>query len=89
MSAPFVNALREALYLVLICAAPPTLAVLAAGVLVGFLQTATQVRDTTISTVPKIVAALAALVLAGPWIGARLVTFTRAVLEAVPTLGRS
>ena len=82
------NALREALVLVLLCSAPPVVAALAAGVLMGFLQTATQVRDATISTVPKLIAALVALALAGPWIGRHLVALMRAVLEAVPGLGR-
>jgi flagellar biosynthetic protein FliQ len=89
MTDTLAHALREALYLVLLCAAPPTLAVLAAGVAMAFLQTATQLREPTISTVPKVLAALLALALAGPWIGAQLVTFTRAVLEALPSLGRS
>lgn len=82
-------ALREALLLVLALAAPPLVAVLAVGVATGVLQTVTQVRERSVSTVPRIVAALVALALAGPWIGARLVAFVRAVLEAVPALGRS
>ena len=83
------QALREALVLVLLCAAPPVLAVLAAGVLMGLLQTATQVRDATVSSVPKLVAALVALAVSGPWIGGQLMRFMRAVLEAVPGLGRT
>jgi flagellar biosynthesis protein FliQ len=88
MSAQWTHALREALYLVLLLAAPPVGAALVVGVATALLQTATQVREPTVSTVPKVVAALLALALAGPWIGAQLVTFTRVVLEAVPTLGR-
>jgi flagellar biosynthetic protein FliQ len=83
------NALREALSLVLLCSAPPVLAVLLVGVATSFLQTATQVKEPTVSTVPKLVAALLALALAGPWIGAQMLTFMRAVLEAVPSLGRT
>jgi flagellar biosynthesis protein FliQ len=83
------TALREALLLVLVLAAPPLAAVLLVGVATGVLQTVTQVRERSLSTVPRIVAALVALALAGPWIGARLAAFMRAVLEAVPALGRS
>jgi flagellar biosynthesis protein FliQ len=83
------HALREALLLVLVLAAPPLVAVVAVGVASGILQTVTQVRERSLSAVPRIVAALVALALAGPWISARLVAFLRAVLEAVPTLGRS
>jgi len=88
MTSAVEHALREALVLVLLCAAPPVLAALAAGVLMGLVQTATQIRESTLSTVPKLVAALVALALAGPFIGGQLAQFMRAVLEAVPGLGR-
>ena len=39
--------------------------------------------------VPKLLAGLAALALAGPWIGSQALAFFRAVLEAVPTIGRT
>lgn len=83
------HALREALLLVLVLAAPPLVAIFAVGVASGVLQTVTQVRERALSVVPRIVAALVALALAGPWIAARLAAFLRAVLEAVPALGRS
>ena len=83
------SALREALLLLVTLALPPLAAVLVVGVASALLQTVTQVRERTLSTVPRILAALAALALAGPWIGARLTAFMRAVLEAVPSLGRS
>jgi flagellar biosynthetic protein FliQ len=83
------TALREALLLVVVLAAPPLAAVLLVGVGSAILQTVTQVRERSLSTVPRIVAALVALALAGPWIAARLGAFLRAVLEAVPALGRS
>ena len=83
------NALREALLLVLVLAAPPLVAVFGVGVASGVLQAVTQVRERSLSTVPRIVAALVALALAGPWIAMRLEAFLRAVLEAVPALGKS
>jgi flagellar biosynthesis protein FliQ len=82
-------ALREALLLVLVLAAPPLVAVMAVGLASGVLQALTQVRERSLSTVPRIVAALVALALAGPWIAMRLQAFLRAVLEAVPAIGRS
>ena len=83
------HALREALLLVLVLAAPPLVAVFGVGLASGVLQAVTQVRERSLSTVPRIVAALVALALAGPWIAMRLEAFLRAVLEAVPALGRS
>jgi|GEM_PF-1923341 len=81
-------ALREALLLLVLLAAPPTLAVLLTGVVMAALQTATQVKDASISSVPKVLAALGALAAAGPWIGAQTLQFTRALLEALPALSR-
>ena len=89
MTPAMAHALRQALYLVLLLSAPPVLAVLAVGVATAFLQTATQLRDRTISSVPKVVAAMLALAAAGPWIGAQLGSFLRAVLQAVPALGHT
>jgi flagellar biosynthesis protein FliQ len=84
MSTALVHALREGLYLVLLLAAPPVLAVLAMGVASAFLQTVTRVRDPSLSTVPRLLAALGALVLAGPFIGDQALRFVGAVLAAVP-----
>jgi flagellar biosynthesis protein FliQ len=89
MSSALVHALREGLYLAVLLAAPPVLAVLAAGLVAAFLQTVTQVRDASLSAVPKLIAALAALAVTGPWIGAQAMTFFRAVLSALPAAGRS
>jgi len=83
------QALREALLLVLVLAAPPLVAVFAVGLVTGLLQAVTSVRERSLSTVPRVVAALVALALAGPWIAMRLEAFVRAVLQAVPALGRS
>jgi flagellar biosynthesis protein FliQ len=73
---------REALLLVLLVSAPPLLAALAAGLLTGVLQAATQVQEPALGVVPRLAAALAALGVAGPWIAARLVRFAQACLEA-------
>lgn len=88
MSGAVLHALREALVLVALVAAPPVVAALVAGVLAGVLQTATQVRDASLSVVPRVAAALVALVIAGPWIGGQVSRFWSAILDAVPTLAR-
>jgi flagellar biosynthetic protein FliQ len=82
-------ALREALMLALVLALPPLVAVLVVGIAAAVLQTMTQVRERSLSAVPRMVAALVALALAGPWIAARAQLFLQAVLAAVPALGRS
>ena len=77
---------REGLYLVLLVSLPPVLASLIVGLLVSLIQATTQIQDHTLTFVPKLVAVLATLAVAGPWIGAQLVRFTQAVLQGLPLL---
>ena len=88
MIATAAHALREALLLAVLLAAPPTLAALIAGALAGLLQSATQVKDHAISTVPRLLAALAALAATSPFIAAQATRFGRAMLEALPAIGK-
>jgi flagellar biosynthesis protein FliQ len=77
---------REGLYLVLLVSAPPLLVSLVVGLIVSLLQATTQLQDHTLAFVPKLVAVLASLAVAGPWIGQQLVRFTQALLQAFPLL---
>ena len=77
---------REALLLTLLVSAPPLLAALLAGLAAGVAQAATQVQEPTLGAVPRLAAALGALALAGPWIGARLVRFAVTCFELTPRI---
>jgi flagellar biosynthetic protein FliQ len=74
---------REALVLMVLVSMPPVLAGLAAGVTMALLQAVTQVQEVTLSVVPRLCAALLALVVAFPWMGGQLLRFTSALLQAV------
>ena len=76
----------EGLYLVLLVSLPPVLASLVVGLLVSLIQATTQIQDHTLTFVPKLVAVLATLAVAGPWIGGQLVRFTQVVLQGFPLL---
>jgi flagellar biosynthetic protein FliQ len=80
------RAVREGLILVLLLSAPPLLASLAVGLVVGVLQAATQIQDQTLMFVPKLLTVVLVLVVVGPVLGAQLVRFARAVLLAIPAL---
>ncbi|OGF65775.1 MAG: EscS/YscS/HrcS family type III secretion system export apparatus protein [Candidatus Fischerbacteria bacterium RBG_13_37_8] len=77
---------RECIYLVLIISAPPVLAGLAAGLLVGILQAATQIQEQTVTFVPKIIAVFVMLLLCGRWMFSLLLTFTHKLLYNLPNL---
>ena len=71
--------IRQTLLLALIVSAPMLLIGLAVGVVVSLLQAITQIQEQTLTFVPKIAAMVAAAVLLMPWIGHRLMEYSRAM----------
>jgi flagellar biosynthesis protein FliQ len=65
-------------------AAPLLLAVLVVGLVVSIFQAATQIHEATLSFVPKMVAAVAVLALAGPWMLTTLVDYVQRTLQSIP-----
>jgi len=80
------HAIREGLLLVLLLSAPPLIASMLTGFVVGLFQAATQIQDQTLAFVPKLVVVLIVLVAMGPVLGSSLVRFTQATLVAIPSL---
>ncbi len=76
---------QQGLYMLLLVSAPILLAVLVVGLLVSVFQAATQINEATLSFVPKVVAAVAVLALAGPWMLTMLVEYIQRTLLAIPT----
>lgn len=76
---------QQALHMLLMVSAPMLLAVLAVGLLVSVFQAATQINEATLTFVPKIVAAVAVLAVAGPWMMTTLVEFLQRTLLSIPT----
>lgn len=74
---------REALLLMVLASLPPIGASLLMGFLVSLFQATTQLQESTLSVVPKLCAAVLALVLAGPWIGGQLMRFTHQLLSLI------
>jgi len=77
---------QQALTVTTLLGAPLLLSVLAVGVLVGMLQAATQINEMTLSFVPKLLAMVAALLVAGNWMLGVIVDYTRELLLAIPSL---
>ncbi len=75
---------RIAMLMLLKISAPALLAALVVGLAVSLLQAVTQVNESTLAFVPKLVAVLAALALAGPWLLGELVAWLRQVITAIP-----
>jgi flagellar biosynthetic protein FliQ len=77
---------RDALGLALQLAAPLLVASLLVGVLVGLFQAATQINEATLSFIPKLLAMTAVALVAGPWMLALIVDYTRRLFEQIPQL---
>ena len=76
---------QQALWMLLLIATPLLLVVLVVGVVISVLQAATQINEATLSFVPKILAAVATLAIAGPWMITQLVEYIQRVLQAIPS----
>ena len=80
------RAVREGLLLAVLVSAPPLLASLLVGFVVGVVQAATQIQDQTLAFVPKLLVVFLTLLALGPMLGTQLVRFTQALLLVFPTL---
>jgi len=76
---------QQGLYLLLMVAAPVLLTVLVVGLVVSVFQAATQIHEATLSFVPKMIAAVAVLMIAGPWMLGTLVEYLQRMLQAIPS----
>ena len=75
---------QQGLYLMLMVSAPVLLAVLVVGLVVSIFQAATQIHEATLSFVPKLIAAVAVLAIAGPWMLTSLVEYVQRTLQSIP-----
>jgi flagellar biosynthetic protein FliQ len=75
---------QQALYVMLMLSAPLLLTALAVGLVVSILQAATQINEMTLSFIPKLLAMLAALVIAGPWMISFFIDYMHRLFESIP-----
>ena len=75
---------QNALYMLLMVAAPILATVLGVGLMVSLFQAITQIHEATLSFVPKVLAGVAVMMIAGPWMLTTLVEYLQRVLQAIP-----
>ncbi len=76
---------RTAMEMLVTVCAPVLLVALAVGLAVSLFQAVTQINEATLSFLPKLLAVLTALAVAGPWMITMLVDWIRQVLTAIPS----
>ncbi|NRT56990.1 flagellar biosynthesis protein FliQ [Sphaerotilus uruguayifluvii] len=77
---------QEALAVLLTVAAPMLLVILVVGLVVSVLQAATQLHEATLSFVPKVIAGVLVLLVAGPWMITTLVEYLQRMLQSIPAM---
>ncbi|MFM2121329.1 MAG: hypothetical protein RL722_2797 [Pseudomonadota bacterium] len=75
---------QEGLAVLLTVAAPMLLTILVIGLVVSVIQAATQLHEATLSFVPKLLAAVAVMAVAGPWMLTTLVEYIQRIFQAIP-----
>jgi flagellar biosynthetic protein FliQ len=77
---------QQGMEVMLVIGAPLLLAALVTGLLVSILQAATQINEATLSFLPKLLAVLATLVVAGPWMIQLLVDYVQRLFTSIPSI---
>jgi flagellar biosynthesis protein FliQ len=67
-------------------AAPLLLIALLAGLVIGMFQAATQINESTLSFIPKLLLLVLTLFVAGPWILRVLSDFTHDLYSSIPSV---
>jgi len=76
---------QEALWMLLMISAPVLGVVLVVGLVVSLFQAVTQINEATLAFVPKLIAAMAVLAIAGPWMLSMLVDYVQRILQSIPS----
>jgi flagellar biosynthetic protein FliQ len=77
---------HQAMYVALLLAAPLLLVALVVGLVVSLFQAATQINESTLSFIPKLLAVAVTLVIAGPWMMETLLDYMRQMFTITPAI---
>ncbi len=75
---------QQSLGVMLMVAGPLLIVALLVGLAVSVLQAATQINESTLAFIPKLLAMLAVMIIAGPWMIGLLVDYIRRLYESIP-----
>jgi len=79
---------RQAIKITLLLSAPMLVFGLVVGVLTNIFQAITQISESTLAIVPKLLAMVLALVLFAPWMMDLAIDFTTQIFQAIPQIVR-
>lgn len=85
--AELIDIAREGIFTLVVVAAPPLLTGLAVGLTISILQTITQIQETTLTFVPKVLVVFGSLIVFLPFMLGQLNDFWKAMLDRMVTGG--
>ena len=77
---------RQAIEVTLLISAPILLTALIVGLIVSIFQAATQINESTLQFIPKLVAMFVVLMLLGPWMLQYLIDYIQRLFGSIPQL---
>ena len=81
-----INLAMDAVTLSLKIGLPILLVGLIVGLVISVFQAVTQIQEMTLAFIPKILATVAVIVVAGPWMLAQILTYTAELYSGIPGL---
>ena len=84
--AQIIQIMQDAVYTILIVAAPMLITGMVVGVIVSVFQATTQINEQTLAFVPKIVAILLSILIFGGWMITNLTDFTYRMFSMIETM---
>jgi flagellar biosynthetic protein FliQ len=77
---------HKTLMVTTLISAPLLVIALITGLVIGMLQAATQINESTLSFIPKLLMLVLTLFVAGPWILRVLIDFTHDLYASIPAM---
>lgn len=88
MSSEFVLSLaRQGVLTTLLIAGPLLVIALGVGLVVSVFQATTQIQEQTLAFIPKIAAVLISLIIFGPWMLTKMLSFTSNIFSQLSQFG--
>lgn len=72
---------KQGIYMILMVSGPLLLIALVVGLIISIFQATTQIQEQTLAFVPKIIAVLAGIVIFGPWMLSRMLSYTSEIFS--------
>lgn len=77
---------RQAVEVTLLISAPLFIAALVTGLLISIFQAATQINESTLSFVPKLIVLFITMIVAGPWMITIMTEYMQRLYGSIPAI---